>query len=111
MVLKNHSSYVGICSDWLYARTLRAVLCGRWLCGHCDLAQRRRGAEFFGDWLYARTLKATNRGINPLATVFAVRLGICSDWLYARTQCYESRDQPARYGMRSRTLRAVLCGR
>jgi hypothetical protein len=30
------------CSDWLYARILRVVLYGRWLCGHCDLAQRRR---------------------------------------------------------------------
>ena len=67
MKLKNCSLRVEICSDWLYARTqchesrdqparygirsriLKAVLYGRWLCGHCYLAQRRRGAEFFGD--------------------------------------------------------------
>jgi hypothetical protein len=92
MKLKNCSLRIGICSDWLYARILRAVLCGRWLCGHCYLAQRRRGAEFFDDG-FTPGLSTTNRGINPLATVFAVRLGICSDWLYART------------------LRAVLYGR
>ena len=28
--------------------------------------------EICSDWLYARILSATNRGINPLATVFAV---------------------------------------
>ena len=49
MKLKNHSLRIGICSVWVYARILRAVLCERWLCGHCYLAQRRRGAEFFGD--------------------------------------------------------------
>ena len=59
----------------------------------------RRGAEFFDDG-FTPGLSTTNRGINPLATVFAVRLGICSDWLYARTQCHESRDKPARYNSR-----------
>ena len=100
MVLKNHSSYVGICSDWLYARTLRAVLCGRWLCGHCYLAQRRRGAEFFGDGFGSAAL-----GRDDLRVVrYRYRIRFCCIW-EGRPPC---RPLPPRHSLTGLTAHRTL---
>jgi len=56
------------------SRTLRAVLCGRWLCGHCDLAQRRR--VFLAMALALRVLGGTTSVLSGTAAAFAsVHLG------------------------------------